>query len=85
MDVIGAELAGAEPLSPVFAVPTLSGLLNPKNQNGGSEGQVVGTADGTVIIVFPDGQTCTFLKSYVKPVRIVSESDQSPGPERAPA
>jgi ATP-dependent DNA helicase RecQ len=49
------------------------------------KGQVVGTTDDMVIIVFPDGQTRTFLKSYVKPVRIVSESGQSPGPEREPA
>jgi ATP-dependent DNA helicase RecQ len=49
------------------------------------KGQVVGTTDDMVIIVFPDGQTRTFLKSYVKPVRIVSESGQPPEPERAPA
>ena len=48
------------------------------------KGQVVNTTEEMVTIVFPDGQTRTFLKSYVKPVRTVSENGQPPGSEHAP-
>jgi ATP-dependent DNA helicase RecQ len=38
------------------------------------KGEVVSTTDDMVTIVFPDSQTRTFLKSFVKPVRAKAES-----------
>ena len=40
MDVIGAELAGADRYIQYPHCPTLSGLLNQKNQNDGSDSAV---------------------------------------------
>jgi ATP-dependent DNA helicase RecQ len=48
------------------------------------KGKVVSTTDDMVTIVFPDSQTRTFLKSFVKPVRTKAESGSPPEPESAP-
>lgn len=47
------------------------------------KGEVVSTADDMVTIVFPDSQTRTFLKSFVKPVRPKAENGSPPEPESA--
>jgi ATP-dependent DNA helicase RecQ len=49
------------------------------------KGKVVSTTDDMVTIIFPDSQTRTFLKSFVKPVSTKAESGSPPETESAPA
>lgn len=67
------------PTAPLFPVGTT--VQVPKV----GKGQVVSTTDDMVTIVFPDSQTRTFLKSFVKPIRTTAESATPPGPEPSPA
>jgi ATP-dependent DNA helicase RecQ len=48
------------------------------------KGQVVGTTDDTVTIVFPDSQTRTFFRSFVRPVSSKAERGSPPEPEFNP-